>query len=164
LHYRWHKVGAVDTIGGRIRTTRKALGLNQTELAKLVGLDQSTISDIENGALFGADVLMALAAALLKSPQFIMTGAAPICTTAALRSPAIRAEFQRLNPCPANGNKRGACPGWEREHTTPLCAGGADAVENMTWMRVEHHKAKTKQDMAACRAYRRAMTMGAAAP
>lgn len=69
-------IGRMETIGSRIRAARKALGLNQTELAKAIGIDQSTVSDIENGALFGADVLMSLAQALLKSPQFIMTGEA----------------------------------------------------------------------------------------
>jgi hypothetical protein len=35
---------------------------------------------------------------------------------AADRSRAVRAEFQRLNPCPVNGATRGACPGWEVDH------------------------------------------------
>jgi transcriptional regulator with XRE-family HTH domain len=64
----------METIGTRIRDARKALGLNQVALAERIGVNQSTVSDIENGALFGADVLMQLSKTLFKSPQFIMTG------------------------------------------------------------------------------------------
>jgi transcriptional regulator with XRE-family HTH domain len=64
----------MEAIGDRIKRLRKDLGLNQTELAEAIGVRQSTISDIENGAGFDAKTLMALSKALLKSPQFIMTG------------------------------------------------------------------------------------------
>ena len=67
-------IRVMESIGARIRNTRKALGLTQVDLAKAVGLNQSTISDIENDAKFEATTLMAIARALLKSPQFIMTG------------------------------------------------------------------------------------------
>lgn len=75
------------------------------------------------------------------------------CLTAeaADRSPAVRAEFQRLHPCPANGKTRGACPGWERDHLQPLCAGGRDEVPNYQWLTVEEHREKTRRDLAACR-------------
>lgn len=73
-YYGGATISNMGTIGARIREARKGLGLNQTELAKMIGLDQSTVSDIENGASFGADVLMSLSSALTKSPQFIMTG------------------------------------------------------------------------------------------
>jgi len=45
---------------------------------------------------------------------------------AADRSRLVRAEFQRLNPCPVNGATRGACPGWEVDHGIVLCSGGKD--------------------------------------
>lgn len=63
------------SIGQRIRALRKARSLNQTQLAKAVGVDQSTVSDIERGAGFSAELLMSLADALLSTPQFIMRGA-----------------------------------------------------------------------------------------
>lgn len=68
------------------------------------------------------------------------------------RSAKAVAAFRKDNPCPATGRISGACPGWQIEHTRPLCAGGADEPANMTWMRVEDHKVKTKADRQACRA------------
>lgn len=75
---------------------------------------------------------------------------------AAPRSPAVRAEFQRLNPCPANGNRRGPCPGWQVDHIQPLCGSGKDEVANLQWLTVREHKRKTRKDVAGCagRVYR----------
>ena len=67
-------VPTMATIGERIRDRRKAMKLRQGDLGGLVGLDQSTISDIERGQGFGADVLMRLSQALAIEPQFIMNG------------------------------------------------------------------------------------------
>lgn len=67
------------------------------------------------------------------------------------RSYAVKAEFKRLNPCPANGNRRGACPNYQVDHVTPLKCGGPDAVDNMQWLTVEEHKAKTKREAGMCR-------------
>lgn len=50
------------------------------------------------------------------------------------RSKAVRAHFQRLHPCPANGKKVGACPGYVVDHRIGLCVGGPDAIENLRWM------------------------------
>lgn len=80
------------------------------------------------------------------------------------RDPKVRAEFQRLNPCPnkewqirpgTQGGRRGACPGWERDHATPICAGGSDTVENYQWLTKEQHALKTKIDVLRCRALER---------
>lgn len=65
----------MKTIGERIRALRKARGFSrQGDLAKLVGVDQSVISDIENGAGFKADVLMALCEHLGASAEYLMLG------------------------------------------------------------------------------------------
>jgi transcriptional regulator with XRE-family HTH domain len=64
----------METIGARVRGLRKEMGLTQVELAARAGVDQSTISDIERGKSFGAEVLMSVSQALLRSPQYIMTG------------------------------------------------------------------------------------------
>lgn len=53
--------------GQRIRDLRKAKLLNQTQLAAAVGIDQSTVSDIEKGAGFSVDILDPLAAT--QSPE-----------------------------------------------------------------------------------------------
>ena len=66
----------MSQIGERIKALRKARHpkMSQTQLGDAVGLDQSTISDIEKGAGFGADVLMKICVALGTSPNFIMLG------------------------------------------------------------------------------------------
>jgi 5-methylcytosine-specific restriction endonuclease McrA len=77
-----------------------------------------------------------------------------LCATAhadPLRSRSLRAEFQRLNPCPANGATRGPCVGWQVDHVQPLCAGGHDELDNLAWLTVPAHRDKTRRDVAACR-------------
>lgn len=65
----------MKTIGNRIRELRKAKGFSrQSDLAKLVGVDQSVISDIELGAGFKADVLMALCEHLDTTAEYLMLG------------------------------------------------------------------------------------------
>jgi 5-methylcytosine-specific restriction endonuclease McrA len=79
------------------------------------------------------------------------TLSAPLDANAATkRSHAARAEFQRLHPCPANGLRRGACPGWQVDHKIPLKCGGVDKTSNMQWLTVRAHKAKTKREARAC--------------
>jgi hypothetical protein len=70
-----------------------------------------------------------------------------------IRSPALRAEFQRLEPCPATGLPRGACPGYEVDHVVPLCLGGprVDIISNLQWLTVEEHRRKTVRDIQLCR-------------
>lgn len=65
----------METIGNRVRDLRKAKGFaRQSDLGKLVGVDQSVISDIENGAGFKADVLMALCEHLDTTAEYLMLG------------------------------------------------------------------------------------------
>lgn len=65
----------MKTIGERVRELRKAKGFGrQGDLAKLVGVDQSVISDIENGAGFKADVLMRLCNHLGTTAEYLMLG------------------------------------------------------------------------------------------
>ena len=73
----------------------------------------------------------------------------PFCAQAKQpRSSAVKAEFQRLNPCPSTGERRGACPGFVKDHPKALCVGGLDTVDNMRWMTTEAAKAK---DQWECR-------------
>lgn len=67
------------------------------------------------------------------------------------RSQAVKAEFQRLHPCPSTGKTRGACPGYVKDHVIPLCAGGHDAPSNMEWQTVEDGKAKDNLERKQCR-------------
>ena len=61
-------------------------------------------------------------------------------------------ESCNLQPCPATGQPRGACPGYQVDHRTPLCNGGADRVDNLQWLSIEEHKRKTRIDVRSCRA------------
>lgn len=67
------------------------------------------------------------------------------------RSSAVRAEFQRVQPCPATGQPRGACPGWQIDHREALVCGGRDDPANLQWLTVEEHKAKTRVEVKLCR-------------
>lgn len=63
--------------------------------------------------------------------------------------------FRRHNPCPSTGLRRGACPGWQVDHSIPLCMGGPDTMANMAWLSVEDHKFKTFIDVRECRKLRK---------
>lgn len=60
------------------------------------------------------------------------------------RSESAKNAFKRDNPCPANGNRRGACPGYVIDHIVPLACGGLDGPANMQWQTVFDGKAKDK--------------------
>lgn len=49
------------------------------------------------------------------------------------RSGKAKNDFKAANPCPANGNRSGSCPGYVIDHIKPLACGGADSPENMQW-------------------------------
>lgn len=49
------------------------------------------------------------------------------------RADVLRA-FRDLYPCPATGEKRGACPDWAIDHVIPLAVGGCDSVSNLQWL------------------------------
>ena len=59
------------------------------------------------------------------------------------RSPEAVRSFRSTHPCPATGNARGACPGYQVDHRVPLGKGGADDPSNMQWLSTPEHKAKT---------------------
>lgn len=77
--------------------------------------------------------------------------AVAVAAQAAPRSAAARAEFKRLQPCPATGQRRGPCPGYVIDHIQPLCAGGADAPANMQWQTVADAREKGRAERAQCR-------------
>lgn len=64
----------MPTPGERIKKLRKARQLTQPQLADLVEIDQSTVSDIERGAGFSAETLMRICEALEANPWEIMRG------------------------------------------------------------------------------------------
>ena len=61
------------------------------------------------------------------------------------------AEFKKLQPCPASGNRFGKCPGYDIDHKIPLKCGGDDDPANMQWLTKDEHKAKTAREAKLCR-------------
>lgn len=72
------------------------------------------------------------------------------------RSAAEVLAFKRANPCPATGERRGACPGHVIDHVEPLCAGGADHPSNMQWQTIEDARRKDVEERRVCRSLRNA--------
>lgn len=70
------------------------------------------------------------------------------------RNPRERRAFQSAFACPANGARRGACPGFVVDHIKPLCLGGADSPWNMQWQASALALEKDRLEWAACRASR----------
>lgn len=66
------------------------------------------------------------------------------------RSASAIKDFKRANPCPATGKSAGRCPGFQIDHIEPLMCGGSDIVENMQWLTVKDHSAKTARESAGC--------------
>ena len=66
-------------------------------------------------------------------------------------------EFKRENPCPSNGKKRGACPGWIVDHVIPICAGGADHPSNLQWQTRTDAKMKDREEKKQCLTIRQSL-------
>lgn len=60
-------------------------------------------------------------------------------------------KFRLANPCPVTGLTTGACVGYEIDHIVPLSCCGMDRPENMQWLTIEEHDAKTLVDNRVCR-------------
>lgn len=86
----------------------------------------------------------------------LLAGLAALAMPAAAgaRSAAERHAFQRENPCPSTGERRGACPGYVIDHVRPLCAGGPDHRSNMQWQTRRAAIEKDKAERRECRALR----------
>ena len=80
---------------------------------------------------------------------------APAAEASNHRSKVLRSEFQRTHPCPSNGHRRGACPGYVIDHVVPLCAGGWDHPDNMQWQTVADAKAKDIEERQQCRQHKK---------
>lgn len=74
------------------------------------------------------------------------------------RSTAVKHAFQREHPCPSTGKRRGACPGYVKDHIKALaCARtpeerkALDVPGNLQWQTVEEAKAKDKRERRQCK-------------
>jgi hypothetical protein len=82
----------------------------------------------------------------------------PLCSHAKQpRSTAVKAEFQRSNPCPSTGERRGACPGFVKDHVIALACAKTpeerkllDVPKNLQWQTVADAKAKDKWERKEC--------------
>lgn len=70
------------------------------------------------------------------------------------RSSVAKRDFQRANPCPGTGERRGRCAGYVIDHVVPLCAGGPDTPANMQWQAIAESKVKDREERQQCRAIR----------
>jgi hypothetical protein len=62
------------------------------------------------------------------------------------RDPKQKAQFEKTHPCPSNGKRSGACPGYVIDHVRPLKRGGADRPENMQWQTTADAKRKDRTE------------------
>lgn len=80
-----------------------------------------------------------------------------IAAGGSLRSAAEKHAFQREQPCPSTGERRGRCPGYVIDHVQPLCAGGADHRSNMQWQTTHDAAVKDREELRMCRAQRKTL-------
>lgn len=63
------------------------------------------------------------------------------------RSRSAISAFKKAHPCPVNGKKSGACPGYVIDHICPLACCGKDTPANMQWQSKTQAKAKDKWEL-----------------
>jgi hypothetical protein len=85
--------------------------------------------------------------------KFFLFGFIILCFLAACtatRSQTAKNDFKVQHPCPANGNRKGPCPGYVIDHIKPLACGGSDDPDNMQWQTLAEGKAKDKWERKNC--------------
>ena len=60
-------------------------------------------------------------------------------------------KFRLANPCPATGQARGRCDGWQVDHVIARRCGGRDKADNMQWLAIDDHKRKTAREARICK-------------
>jgi hypothetical protein len=78
-----------------------------------------------------------------------------VCTLAHARDPKEVYAFRSAQPCPANGSKHGACPGYVVDHLRPLCSGGPDRPDNMAWSTLAFSRLKDREEDKLCASMRK---------
>lgn len=81
----------------------------------------------------------------------LATSSPSVACTPVQRSQAVLHAFQKQYPCPSTGKTTGVCVGWVKDHIWPLCAGGADTIENLVWSPVNEAKLKDAWEKTMCR-------------
>lgn len=90
----------MSSIGSRVRALRKGKDLTQVQLAQLLGLDQSTLSDIENNKndAFAGRVLLRMSEVFDVSPFFILYGHDAASQARALEEAELLRAFRTADP------------------------------------------------------------------
>lgn len=73
-----------------------------------------------------------------------------LISAAPARDPKQVAAFRKTHACPSTGKTTGACPGQVVDHVKPLCFGGADHPDNMTWQDQKISYIKDAFEREAC--------------
>lgn len=68
------KMSAMNTFAARLKKARTSAGMTQAELAELVGVDQTSISNLERGKSQGTSFVVRLARACDVNPIWLETG------------------------------------------------------------------------------------------
>lgn len=102
-------IHCMTTPGKRIRDLRKSKepAISQSDLAALIGVDQSTISDIENGRGLSAENMMRICEALSTTPQYIMRGEVGLVDIPQQIKSQINALIATLQASPVNVDRVG---------------------------------------------------------
>jgi len=82
---------------------------------------------------------------------FLLAFAATATEAQQERSQTAKNQFKAMNPCPANGNTYGPCPGYVIDHIEPLACGGADAPSICNGNRMRQARPKTNGNGKAAR-------------
>jgi len=67
------------------------------------------------------------------------------------RSTTVLKEFKATHPCPLTGRVEKSCKGYIIDHIYPLCAGGTDTLDNLTWQELQQSKYKDRLEKELCR-------------
>lgn len=105
-------VMTVQSLGLRLRNARKERKLSQVQLAKVTGLKQPSISELESGETkeISGPTLIAISDALNVNPSWLVTGKGQMEA-----SPEASAAFQfKIEEAQAMKNLRDALPEWRR--------------------------------------------------
>lgn len=71
-------LGYMETVGDRVRQARKEAGFTQKQLAKKVGISQSSISELEGGDTSETPAIVKIAVACKVSPYWLDAGGGPM--------------------------------------------------------------------------------------
>lgn len=89
---------SAQAVGNRIRKRRKALGVSQPKLAKILGCPQQTIDGWEHGKAKRPRLLLELAIALCTTQEWLLRAEGPEEVAPAVSKQQIGAAIESLDP------------------------------------------------------------------